>query len=230
MQTSNRIIQSAVLAAIGLLVAALPLSAQEFGRTVAVDGEQILVLRAGSISGPAAVLVYENGPDGWTERQRLDADATLATGEGLGPGLVARGGLAMIAGADPDVRTVAHLFERQPDGRWTAAGRIPMDPAAESSPETDRRLDREGLYNILSPPNRTLSTDGARVLVGSVQREGVGQARLLERDADTGAWRVADELTPDGGDQLGGYGSTVLLTPDRAFVGAPRQDEGAGVV
>lgn len=230
MQTSNRIIQSAVLAAIGLLVAALPLSAQEFGRTVAVDGEQILVLRAGSISGPAAVLVYEHGPDGWTEKQRLDADATLATGEGLGPGLVARGGLAMIAGADPDVRTAAHLFERQPDGRWTAAGRIPMDPAAESSPETDRRLDREGLYNILSPPNRTLSTDGARVLVGSVQREGVGQARLLERDADTGAWRVADELTPDGGDLLGGYGSTVLLTPDRAFVGAPRQDEGAGVV
>ncbi|MFW6084418.1 MAG: choice-of-anchor B family protein, partial [Gemmatimonadota bacterium] len=43
-------------------------------------------------------------------------------------------------------------------------------------------------------------------------------------------WRVASELTPASGDRSGGYGSSVLLTPDRAYVGAPRQDDGGGAV
>ncbi len=229
MQTMNRIIQSTLLVALGLLATTLPLSAQGFGRSVAVDGEQILVLKPGASRGPAAVLVYERGPDGWTEVQRLGADVTTATGEGLGPGLVAKGGLAMIAGADPDASTAAHVFERQPDGRWTAVEPIPMEPGAAPA-GGEPQLDMDGLMSILVPPSRTLSTDGERVLVGSVQMQGSGLARLLERDDETGEWRVASELTPTSGDRSGGYGNAVLLTPDRAFVGAPRQDGGAGVV
>lgn len=231
MQTMNRIIQSTCFVALVLVATALPLSAQGFGRSVAVDGGQILVLRPGATRGPAAVHVYERGPDGdWTEVQRLGADITTETGEGLGPGLVTRGGRAMVAAGDRDARTAAHVFERQEDGRWTAVEPIPMEPDAEPTAERGRQLDMAGLMRVLAPPSRTLSTDGERVLVGSVRMQGAGRATLLERNESTGAWRVADDLIPDEGDVSGGYGSAVLLTTEHAFVGAPRQDGGGGAV
>ncbi|MFW6089697.1 MAG: choice-of-anchor B family protein, partial [Gemmatimonadota bacterium] len=45
-----------------------------------------------------------------------------------------------------------------------------------------------------------------------------------------GEWRIVAELMPSSGDHSGAYGASVLLAPGRAFVGAPRQDDGAGVV
>jgi len=235
-QTMNRttlvpsIVAAAALFAIGLLATAHPLAAQGFGRSVAVDGDQILVLKPGAGRGAAAVYVYESGPDGWAEVQRLGTDATTATGEGLGPGLVVHEGLAFVASADPDVRHAAHVFRRAADGSWSAVAPLPMDPSAEVADAAEPQLDFAGLIRILAPPQRTLATDGERVLVGSVENQGAGQARLMERDDETGEWRIVDDLTPASGDGSGAYGSAVLLAPGRAFVGAPRQDDGAGAV
>ncbi|MFW6088862.1 MAG: hypothetical protein ACODAB_03850, partial [Gemmatimonadota bacterium] len=176
------IIATALLVAAGLLSSAAPLAAQgAFGRSVAIDGDQLLVLKPNAGRGAAAVYVYELGPDGWSEVQRLGTDVTTATGEGLGPGLVARDGLALVASADPDVRHAAHVFRREADGTWSAAEPIPMDPAAEVS-DAAPELDLAGLMRILVPPQRTLATDGERVLVGSVQTQGAGRAQLMERD------------------------------------------------
>jgi len=221
---------SALLIAAELLTSA-PLAAQgAFGRAVEIDGDQVLVLKPIAGRGAAAVYVYEMGPDGWTEVQRLGTDVTTATGEGLGPGLVARDGLALVASADPDVRHAAHVFRRDADGSWSAVEPIPMDPAADVDGAAEPQLDFEGLIRILAPPQRTLATDGERVLVGSVQNQDAGTAQLMERDETTGDWRIVEELVPGSGDLSGGYGSALLLTPGRAFVGAPRQDDGAGAV
>jgi choice-of-anchor B domain-containing protein len=237
-QTMNRITHglsivaaAALLVAAGLLASAAPLAAQgAFGRSVEIDGDQILVLKPTAGRGAAAVYVYEMGPDGWTEVQRLGTDVTTATGEGLGPGLVSRDGLALVASADPDVRHAAHVFRRGADGTWSAVEPIPMDPAAGVADAAAPQLDFEGLIRILAPPQRTLATDGDRVLVGSLQNQGAGTAQLMERDDETGDWRIVEELVPSSGDLSGGYGSALLLTPGRAFVGAPRQDDGAGAV
>ena len=226
----NRTARSVFVAALALLSTAPALLAQGFGRSVAVDDGQVLVLKPGSGRGPAAAYVYERGADGeWTEVQRLGTDVTATTGEGLGPGLVVHDGLAMIASADPDVERAAHVFRRQADGTWTAVEPIPMDPGAGAGEAGAPSLDLAGLMRILVPPQRSLSTDGERVLVGSVAPQGTGEVTLIER-AESGEWRVVSELAPGTGDLSGGYGSAVLLTPDRAFVGAPRQDGGSGVV
>jgi choice-of-anchor B domain-containing protein len=225
------IVAAGLLVVAGLFGSAAPLAAQGvFGRSVEIDGDQLLVLKPSAGRGAAAVYVYELGPDGWTEVQRLGTDITTETGEGLGPGLVARDGLALIASADPDVRHAAHVFRRGADGTWTAVEPIPMDPGVEAVDAGAPQLDMAGLMRILVPPQRTLATDGERVLVGSVQTQGSGRAQLMERDDETGEWRIVEELTPASGDLSGGFGAAVLLTPERAFVGAPRQDDGAGVV
>lgn len=221
---------SGFLATAALLATAAPLAAQGHGRSVAVDDGQILVLKPAAGRGPAAVLVYERGEDGWMEVQRLGTAVTAETGEGMGPGLVARDGLAFVASADPDVARAAHVFRRNADGSWTAAEPVPMTPQVEDADEAAPQLDLAGLMRILVPPQRTLAADGQRVLVGSVRPQGTGEARLMERDEATGQWRLIAELAPSDGDVSGGYGSAVLLTPDRALVGAPRQDDGAGVV
>jgi len=236
-QTMNRtthglsIFAATLLVTAGLLTSAAPLAAQgTFGRSVEVDDDQILVLKPSAGRGAAAVYVYEFGPDGWTEVQRLGTDVTTATGEGLGPGLVVRDGLALVASADPDVRHAAHVFRRETDGTWTAVEPIPMDPAADVIEDAGPELDYAGLIRILAPPQRTLATDGDLVLVGSVQARGAGHAQLMERDEETGGWRIAADLAPTSGDRSGAYGASVLLSPGRAFVGAPRQDDGAGAV
>jgi len=224
------IVAAAALFTIGLHSTAHPLAAQGFGRSVAVDGDQILVLKPGAGRGAAAVYVYEAGPDGWTEVQRLGTDVTTATGEGLGPGLVVHEGLALVASADPDVGHAAHVYQRAADGSWSAVAPIPMDPSVEAADAAEPQLDFAGLIRILAPPQRTLATDGERVLVGSVQNQGTGQARLMERDDESGEWRIVDDLAPGSGDRSGAYGSAVLLAPGRAFVAAPRQDDGVGAV
>ncbi|HSM09108.1 MAG TPA: choice-of-anchor B family protein, partial [Gemmatimonadota bacterium] len=225
------IVAATLLVAAGLLATAAPLAAQgAFGRSVEVDGDQLLVLKPTAGRGGAAVYVYELGPDGWTEVQRLGTDVTSATGEGLGPGLVVHDGLALVASADPGVRHAAHVFRREADGTWSAVEPIPMDPAAEGVDDAAPQLDLAGLMRILVPPQRTVASDGERVLVGSVQAQGTGHAQLMERDDETGDWRIVAELAPTSGDRSGAYGASVLLAPGRAFVGAPRQDDGAGAV
>ncbi|MGD8495092.1 MAG: choice-of-anchor B family protein [Gemmatimonadales bacterium] len=208
-----------------------PLAAQftgTFGRSVELDGDQLFVVKPAAGRGPAAVYVYEMTPQGWTETQRLGTDVTTETGEGIGPGIVAADDLLLVGSADPEARNAAWAFRRQADGSWTAIDPIPMNPGTE--PEARGKLDMAALMKILAPAQRRVATDGDRVLVSSVTPQGIGSAQLMDRDADTGRWRIVSKLTPESGDVSGAYGASLLLTPDRAFVGAPQQDQGGGAV
>lgn len=230
----NPILRRSVAACVGLAVAGLsstaePLAAQSFGRSVAVAGDQVLVVKPLAGRGPGAVFVYEAGPDGWVETQRLGADITAATGESIGPEIVVSGDVAYIGSADPEVLSAAHMYARGEDGAWSAIGPVPMEPGATETGERPP-LDRDGLFAILAPPQRIISADGERIAVGRVANSGGGSVTLMERNPDSGEWSVLAELAPANPDPAGGFGSSVLLSGDRLFVGAPRSDDGTGAV
>lgn len=224
----------ATVATVALLAAVAPAGAQtaqgQFGRQVEIAGDQVIVLKPDADRGASAAYVFERSEDGWVEVQRLGDEVTSLTGERIGPGLDVEGNLALIGSADSDHRLAAHAYERQADGRWTAIEPVPMNPDAAEQEAQPRQLDVEGLFRILSPPRRMVATDGERALVASLEQSGVGDVKLMERDEASGEWTLVGELVPEDGDTSGGYGGALLLTPDRAFVGAPRQSGGSGVV
>ena len=74
-----------------------------------------------------------------------------------------------------------------------------------------------------------LAVDGDRLLVGSPGRaDGVGGAYIFER-GDNGAWAQTVEFVPPADREIRGAGSSVALSGDAVYLGAP-SDAGPGAV
>ncbi|MEL7835019.1 choice-of-anchor B family protein [Fodinibius sp. Rm-B-1B1-1] len=76
----------------------------------------------------------------------------------------------------------------------------------------------------------SISVNGNRVLVGAPARnDESGGAYLFEKSGD-GAWNEVAQLALSDTSKKGGLGSSVAVTDDHAFVGAPAEDEESGAV
>ncbi len=216
------------LASFALLWAA-PLSAQfrpQFGRAVAIDGGQVLIVKTGTGRGPAAVYVYAAGQNGWEESGRLGLDVTGTTGHGLSPSIWAGGGQVFVGSGDPGDSLYALAYTRDESGEWRS--QPPVAPGDESEDTADQgSLDLQGLMRILRPPQRVVAGGGDFVLVATLG-QAAGRVEAFRLDHETGAWSILGSLEPESGDTGGGFGASVAVAKDHVFVGAPRQD--AGVV
>jgi len=214
---------SLILLAAFLLFAA-PLTAQQFGQAVAIDGDQVLVLKTGTGRGPAMAYSYSAGESGWTESGRLGADATSLTGHGLSPAISVGGGQVFVGSGDPGGAIYALSYRRDEAGEWVAQSPIGPQTGAAID-EAQEQLDLPSLMKILRPAQHILAADGHLLVVATV-RPGEGSVEVLRFNSETSEWVVESTHVPESGDTGNGFGSAVAVADGRVFVGAPRQDDG----
>ena len=178
-----------------------------FGGTMAL-GDGMLVIgasRAGPLAGSA--LVYEPGPDGWSQTAELPSPDGPASF--FGTAVLIAGDRILVSAGNPATqpgRVIA--FERGGDG-WTESGRV-------QAPDGGTR-DRFGA---------TLGTDGTTVWAGAPAIDGQRGA-IYEFALDDSGFGPIQRVTggSDGGAQVGGrlaYADGVLVS------GNPGADNGLG--
>jgi hypothetical protein len=183
-----------------------------FGRSVAMDGDRIVVGSSntdGTSSG--SVYVFESdGLGGWVETKLTASDA--ADGDLFGIN-VAVDGDRLVVGAPfddavgPDSGSV-YVFESDGDGDWAETKLIPSDAPGE------------GFFG------RSVALDGGRVVVGAehnADRWTQGSVYVFESDG-LGGW-VETKLTASDGAIGDLFGVTLAVEGDRIFAGAAFDDD-----
>jgi len=219
-----RLEHSSLILLTAFLLFSTQLPAQQFGRAVAIDGDQVLILKTGTGRGPAAAYVYSAGKNGWTVTAHLGAEVTGASGHGLSPSVWADGGQAFVGSGDPGEAIYALSYRRDTDGLWmpqarVAPGSTPVNTGAQEP------MDLSGLMRILRPPQRILAADGDLLIVATI-RQDAGKVEALRFVEQSSSWVVESELVPESGDTGDGFGSAVAVADGRVFVGAPRHEDG----
>ncbi len=191
----------------------------EFGWSVAVDGEAVVVGaprdRHGSRQNAGSAYVFGREGSEWVEREKLTASDAAANSE-FGYAVAVDGGRVLVGApgghfSPPEQVSSAHLFER--DGEdWRAVKRLTGDGT------TDRN--RFG---------GRVALQGETAVVGAATY-GLGGAagRVFVYGRDGGAWEQQQMLTaPDGGPEE--FGRGLAFDQRRMIVGAPRDgSEGGG--
>ena len=229
-----------------------PVGAQVgYGRSVAIDGDDVLVGEPGNRATSGFVYIYRFLDGAWTEVAELSAaDATES--DGFGAALSVDGDLLLISAVN-DARGIVHLFSRE-DGEWNGIGTL--SPSGEG--------DAAGF-------GRSIARDGDTLLVGArAAEDGWGAAYIFRMDSgrwvqqtrligerleltefDKEAKEAAEaeeaaaqeaERAAEGeeGEEGEGderpdptperFGTSVTLWGDWAFVGAPNANQNAGLV
>lgn len=198
-------------AVFGLLAA--PAIAQEpnFGRAIALEGDDLLIGQPVNWYGPGVVYAYRAGTGGsWTERAMLTAPDS-ARKDDFGASLALDGNTLLVgAPRKRDGSGVAYAFTRaDAEASWVSTGIIEPPAGAEA---------REFAT--------ALALSGDELLIGSPSAEGTGAVYRYLRSAD--GWRLDATLTPAGSGGATGFGSALGLAGDRLLIGAPGSDAGRG--
>ena len=201
-----------------LLGAADSIDYIEFGSSVAIDGDVIVVgaekgVKDDAIIGGAAYVFRRQGSN-WNQEAKLTAfdaayhdrfgDAVAVSGEVILVGAKAEDARGEEAGA-------AYVFTRDPEtGAWSQTQKLVASDGGEGD---------EFGYAI--------SIDGARAVVGAWLAEGetastAGAVYFFRRSG--GAWMEDDIFRAFNGAYGDGFGASVSISGDCAVVGAPNKD------
>lgn len=201
MKSLNRLASLAVFAVL-LTELASPATAQyalQFGASVAVADNQVVVGEGRNLLLPGTVLVYAVAKDGtWSQSQLLTPPD--AGGEATGFGRVlAVSGETMVVGA-PTAKA-AYFYSRNTMGQWAESGKVDSD------------LEGFGGAVAIDAGNALIGATGSRESVGSVVAYSRGDDGRWMR---TGELAVVDSVGP-----RDGYGRILAIQGSRAVVGAP---------
>ena len=114
-----------------LLVGSVPLAAQQFGGSLAVSGDQVLVGETQNQSLPGIVYAYRSDGGAWREIAQLMVSNETGKPDAFGRALAADD-VTMLAGAPAmgEGRGTVFVFERNASGAWTQlAALTPVEPA-----------------------------------------------------------------------------------------------------
>jgi choice-of-anchor B domain-containing protein len=179
----------------------------DFGRSLAIDGNTLIVgaPRKRDGSGVAYVFERESAGDPWRQTGIIEPPAE-GDHSGYAASVVLSGADELFVGA-PAVDSTGVVYHMRRDGSgWTVAGVL--------RPETDSETAGFG---------QAMSLEGNWLLVGAPgSRSAAGEAYFFRRQED-GGWSQAGmaDLPRGMAGARAGVGSAVLLDGDRAFVGAP---------
>ena len=208
--------KTALLASTALLLAwAVPAAAQEpnFGRAIAMSGEDLVIGQPVNWYGPGAVYAYRLGPAGdWVEQALLTAPDS-ARKDDFGRA-VALDASTLVVGAPRkrDGAGVAYAFRRASEQASWELEHVVEPPRAGDHVE----------YGA------ALALDGEDLLVGSPAVGGTGVVYHFTRNG--GQWGLASVIEPSAGEGVASFGRTLSLHGGRLLVGAPASDDGRGRV
>ena len=205
----------------------------QFGYSVAVDGDTLVVGAEGEnggpgdpLSGAGAAYVFERGPAGaWTQTAKLQA-SDLQAEDRFGY-RVAMDGDTLVVGAfeedggpgNPAPNAgAAYVFDRGPAGAWTQTAKLQADD--------HQAEDRFGW---------SVALHGDTLVVGAGHEDGgpgdpvlnAGAAYVFARGS-TGAWTQAAKLLASDLQAYDIFGFSMAVSNDTLVVGAPYEDGGPG--
>ena len=173
------------------------LEGQQYGASIAVGGQQVLVGEPGAGALPGVVYVYGRSGGAWGEVGRLSVSAAPGPPDGFGRALAAEGDLVMV-GAPAWEDGAGAVFVYRADGRggWTEAGRLSSDAPG-------------GGFGT------SVSLDGGAVLVSAPgEAEGAGAVYLFVLDGSE--WTQRGSYYP--GEAGPSFGTRVALSGELALV------------
>ncbi|MYI05950.1 MAG: choice-of-anchor B family protein [Gemmatimonadetes bacterium] len=215
----------AALAALPLVAAAAPLSAQSgaFGHSVVIEGGEILITEPTTSFRPGAVYVYRKAGGEWRESRVLQApDPERADGFGT---LLAKSGNTLFVGQRGGP---VHVFERSGASQWRATGTIEGEDIAGMEPScgfdgycgTDFGLSlaADGEWLLVGVPG---AAPAPRRRPGAQQEEAdQGVVYVYQRDTN-GQWTRTGRLQPDDGTGGDGFGAAMAFTRHGLLISAP---------
>ncbi|MFQ5889192.1 MAG: choice-of-anchor B family protein [Gemmatimonadota bacterium] len=198
------------------LVAPEAATGDGFGRSLAVDGNTLLVGSGAEGHAAGVVHVFRRVAVGkWVPEVRIVPDEGKGRGS-FGTALALIGDVALIGSfAEDDSTGAAYVYRHDPtSGDWSRQARVvPAD---------------------LEPGDRfgaAVSLHGDVAIIGaSRQDSAAGSAYVFRHDAATGGWTEEAKLRGTGIEKEGGFGSSLMLAEDVAFIGAPGHDGYRGAV
>jgi len=209
-----------------LLLPAAPAEAQfNFGLTVAVVGDEVLVGEPGNRIAPGFVYVYRANAGSWQEVQRL-VRSEATNGDAFGQGLVADGDRLLI-GAAPDGQGTVYVFERQDTG-WIQVGRF-AGHDGDPHESFGTAIAMSGDVALVGAAGSGDDHGAAYLYVP--QSGGWRQIQALMPDAvvtDASDQEVAEDADADV-EAKARFGAAVAIDGDWAMVGAPAES-GTGSV
>ncbi|MGI9627647.1 MAG: choice-of-anchor B family protein [Longimicrobiales bacterium] len=186
------------------------LDAQQFGGSLAVWGDQILVGEGSNQTLSGIIYVYGEGAQGWSEIGQISVSEALRAPDGFGRSFAVSDGW-LVAGAPLEAEDAGavYVFRGSEAGTWSRVARV------EGSSPGDRL-------------GSAVAFQGQRVLVSA---PGAGTIHTLER-ADGGDWSLlAEGLTASSEfPSMEGFGQSMAVTEERLVAAtASRRGEGASV-
>ncbi|MEP6474556.1 MAG: hypothetical protein ABJC74_12575, partial [Gemmatimonadota bacterium] len=186
-------------------VLAAPLAAQDFnyGTTVAVGKNEILVGQPQNQYAPGMVYVYRPDAKGvWKQVARLTAQGAT-NGDGFGRFIALDGNQAMISSTAADSsRGVVYTFVKDAAGAWKQSGKLDMPGLAPN--------DKFG---------RRIAIAGDRAFITNTGSNGAGTVALFKRD-DAGHWSADTVLAASDSEPKNWFGVSVAPAGNRLYVGA----------
>jgi hypothetical protein len=184
----------------------------DFGRDVAADGDTLVISAHSFDNARGAVYVFENGPQGWEQKQKLTADDGAAIDIfGI---CVDLEGDTLVVGAPGDDADAQHgegavyVFTRD-QGTWKQDAKLRSTDLATRL-QFGRSIDLDG---------DTLAVGADRAMQGSDE---VGAVHVFTRDE--GTWTEEAVLHTEDLEHQSGFGQSLALDGDTLFAGASATD------
>jgi hypothetical protein len=180
----------------------------QFGRSIAVDGDTLLVgapNAGGGSTDPGVIYAYQRTGSAWTLAQLLTTPTPQLRGH-LGAQLALDGDTLVTSGAEASFHSYAervHVFERS-NGTWAHAAEL-MPPVVFPPGE-------QGSFGA------SIAVEGNTAFVGDPNVRHGDRVHVYLRS--TQGWSHDSDLTPFGDDE--DFGRAIAATSSRVVVGAPR--------
>ncbi len=197
------------------ILSPVSLHAQQFGGSVAISSDQILVSETGNTNLPGVVYVYARDGDSWREIAQLMVSDDAGPPDGFGSALAADGERLLVgAPAGGGGAGVAHLFRRaNTSPHWTAVGRLIAADGAKD--------DNFGSSVVLDGDVALIAAPG--------HNEGAGAVYVFARGADR-SWRQQAKLVAEDSKAGRRFGSTLAKHGNAVLVASADQRDIAGAV
>ncbi|MGD1842213.1 MAG: T9SS type A sorting domain-containing protein [Thermonemataceae bacterium] len=210
------------------IVADSPIANSQFGSTVAINDDVILVGAPASGNGRVYVL-QRSESNVWAEQQVLTA-STAASGDEFGFSVALSGDFAIIGAPSEDedaseTNTVnnagaAYIFEQDASNNWSEIHKI-VAPNRNMNDHFGHAVAMNGLLAIVGAPQEDEDADEANTLSNA------GAAYILERNTgpSNNDWTIQQKIVAYDREADDQFGTSVALSVTRALVGAPFEDE-----
>ena len=183
--------------------------ADGFGRSLAVEGEVLIVGADAQDDARGAAYVFRKAPatGRWVEEARLTAE-DAASGHRLGNAVALRGDVALVGASSSNTNTgAAYVFRYEAaTGAWRQEARL---IGSDSTPD-----DFFGVGLALVENEALVGAHWHDALAGAVY--------VFERDVGTGQWNETAMFTGNDTDKENLFGEILALQGDELIVGAPK--------